>query len=71
MAEFAYNFHTYQLTGMILFEANIGYNSRVPIYTLSITRLYRLSREYPKVSFATHIVDILKDLRISLVSTLE
>jgi hypothetical protein len=71
IAEFAYNIHYYQSTDISLFEADLGYVPRMRLDIMASTRMRRSLRGHLEVNFATHMADILKELKSSLTTMQE
>jgi hypothetical protein len=66
LAEFSYNSHVHKAHGMTPFEADLGYNPRMPMDILAVTGQPKPGGGTRAVSFATHMNDIVQELRNSL-----
>jgi hypothetical protein len=66
IAEFAYNSHRHQSTGISPFEADRGYIPRMPLDSMTTTRCRRPPRGHPEVNFSIYMADILKELEMAL-----
>jgi hypothetical protein len=69
LAEFSYNSHVHQAHGMSPFEADLGYNARMPLDVMAAATKPRPGGGFVAVNFATKMNDILDQLTNALKDT--
>jgi hypothetical protein len=66
IAEFAYNYHTHQLTNLSPLKSNLGYIPRILLDSLATIYIRQLLIGYPDISFTIYLANIFQELQSAL-----